>query len=217
MVNPNSDMRVRFKGKDFFFCGDICMRTFKDDPFPYIDFNMNVNISIEPVQKTPGMPDEAGTTGSDTPPGTSDTTVKTLEPLTNPADTGTAPVEHGARPSDTTPKTLDTPPAAKKPPVKTGPVIEEIPLNGESKPPETRTNPPKTGGENMITPSLYQGRPGRPPFQITPGWEPLRAEILIPQPGFSFRFQGISKRLYGAELRVSPPEPANVTAVTGWA
>jgi YHS domain-containing protein len=146
MVNPNTDMKVRFKGKDFFFCSDICMRTFKDDPFPYIDFSMKVNISIEPVQKTPGTPDEAGTAGSDTSSGTLDTTVKTLEPLTKPADTGTAPVEHSARPSDSTPKTVDTPPAVKKPPVKTGPVIEEIPLSGESKPPETRTKPPKTGG-----------------------------------------------------------------------
>jgi len=146
LVNPNTDLKVRFKGKDFFFCSDVCMRTFKDDPFPYIDFSMKVNISIEPIQKNPGDPGEAGTPGGETTTGTSDTSVTTPDPLTRPSDSGTRPVDHGTKPSDTPPKTIDSRPEVKKPPVRTGPAIEEIPLSSDSRPPDTKAKPPKSGG-----------------------------------------------------------------------
>jgi YHS domain-containing protein len=149
MVNPNTDLRVKFKARDFCFCSETCLRTFKDDPFPYIDFTMKVNISIEPVQKSPGTPsdtDTSGAAGSEKPSKQVEAVIKTVETPAKPVEHGAKPTEHGFKPAETTPRGTEQPPAVKKPPTKAGPTIEEIPLNSDAKPIEKKVKPPKTGG-----------------------------------------------------------------------
>lgn len=44
-VNTASDFYITLAGKQFNFCGTICLKSFKDNPFPYLK-NMGVNLDV---------------------------------------------------------------------------------------------------------------------------------------------------------------------------
>ncbi|GEM_PF-779980 len=132
LVNPNTDLNVKFKGKTFCFCSEECLRTFKDDPFSYIDFSLKLEIKIDP----------------------SATPINTVEETSAPTDSQETPTD-AALPDNTETKAppprieipgdtpaIKSPP--KNPPARTQPTPEEIPLNsGEvAQPKVTREKPP---------------------------------------------------------------------------
>jgi len=145
LVNPNTDLIVKFKGKTFCFCSEECLRTFKDDPFSYVDFQLKLEIKIDP----------------------SAAPVNTIEETTVPADSTEEPSDT-ALPDVTETKappprieipdegpTIKPPPRNKPSntaPVRTQPTPEEIPLDGgeiaQPKPPKEK--PPKKTEELKI-------------------------------------------------------------------
>jgi len=149
LVNPNTDLNVKFKAKTFCFCSEECLRTFKDDPFSYVDFQIKLEIKVDP----------------------SAAPVRTIEETTGTGDSTEAPPDI-ALPDATETKAPppkieipnEAPPAIRQPPKekpsnatppKTRPTPEEIPLNGgdiaqpkppKEKPPAIVDKPKPPGG-----------------------------------------------------------------------
>lgn len=125
MIDPGESISYKFGGKTYYFCSEQCQRTFQDDPLPYVDFTMKVQIQIEP----------AGTAS----PGQSQAAPET--PIT-PAEPEIKIIAE--------PKTVEkTAPAKVTPQAK--PTIEEIPLVTEpvTKPtakPTAKATPTKKSG-----------------------------------------------------------------------
>jgi len=135
LVNPNTDLNVKFKGKTFCFCSEECLRTFRDDPFSYVDFKLNLEIRIDP---------------SAAPVDTIQETTAPTDSTEEPSDTALpdatetkAPPPRIEIPND---EPTIKPPPRNKPsntaPVRTQPTPEEIPLNGgevaQPKPPKEK-------------------------------------------------------------------------------
>jgi YHS domain-containing protein len=140
LVNPNTDFQYKFKTHTFCFCSEQCMRTFEDDPLPYIDFTMKVQVTIQPLTgNSPGSTESAKPTPEvalpkeHTPTG-GGSTLRELPPIkehTLPSEIA-LPKEHKGGGSST--------------PAKIAPTPEEIPLSDERPPVKTTktTAPPAT-------------------------------------------------------------------------
>jgi YHS domain-containing protein len=129
LVNPNTDFQYKFKTRKFCFCSEQCMRTFEDDPLPYIDFTMKVQVTIQPLtgessapsgtaRPTPevALPRESGSPGG--------STLRELPPING----------HGGGDARETPAKKSGGPST---PVKVMPTPEEIPLSDDGPPVKT--------------------------------------------------------------------------------
>ena len=138
LVSPNTSLKYEFQNKVYYFCDEICQRSFEDEPFRYVDGSMKIEINIQTLP--PETPPEGGALTpipEDTEPTPEEVISTPPEILPPPSKQGKAPPEVLPTPEEI-PMNAQTPKATKKPtqkassgPSKTKPEdlkIEEIPL-----------------------------------------------------------------------------------------
>lgn len=155
LVNPANDYSETIAGKTFHFCGDICHRSFLQEPFRYLkDMKVNIDVQIVPVDGETPQPQEIQPTEPaateeiplpDEPPADEELS-RQEPPYTPPAQE--QPIQHQA------------PPQIQEVPVDI-PMPEEIPLDGSG----AQSSPPAQQPQQQAAPPP-QNRPTAKPQEL---------------------------------------------------